>query len=77
MPMENQKIGPNKVRRLLKLAYHRGNDPKRPLPGPLFDLTVVGLFLFLGIGFLMAAFTDRKQAMHDMIADTLVVSRRP
>ena len=31
--------------------------------------------LLLGIGFLMAAFTDRKQALHDMIADTLVVNR--
>ena len=31
--------------------------------------------LILGIGFLMAAFTERKQALHDMIADTLVVSR--
>ena len=27
----------------------------------------------LGIGFIMAAFTARKQALHDMIADTLVV----
>ena len=29
--------------------------------------------LILGIGFLMAAFTDRKQGLHDMIADTLVL----
>ena len=27
----------------------------------------------LGIGFIMAAFTAKKQALHDMIADTLVV----
>jgi len=27
----------------------------------------------MGIGFLMAAFTQRKQALHDMLADTLVV----
>lgn len=33
--------------------------------------------LILGIGFLMAAFTERKQALHDMIADTLVVNRPP
>jgi uncharacterized RDD family membrane protein YckC len=32
--------------------------------------------LILGIGYLMAAFTERKQALHDMIAATLVV-RRP
>jgi len=29
----------------------------------------------LGIGFIMAAFTAKKQAMHDMIAETLVVNR--
>jgi len=34
-------------------------------------------FLILGIGFLMAAFTDRKQALHDIIAGTLVVKRHP
>jgi len=34
-------------------------------------------FLMLGIGFLMVAITDRKQALHDMVAGTLVVSRRP
>lgn len=31
--------------------------------------------LTLCIGFLMAAFTDRKQALHDMICDTLVVDK--
>lgn len=35
----------------VKLAYHPGKDPKKPLPGPFFDLSVVGLFLFLGIGY--------------------------
>ena len=29
--------------------------------------------IILGIGFLMAAFTQKKQALHDMIAGTLVV----
>lgn len=29
----------------------------------------------LGIGYLMAGFTDRKQALHDMICDTLVVDK--
>ena len=29
--------------------------------------------LILGIGFLMAAFTEKKQALHDMIAGTIVV----
>jgi len=31
--------------------------------------------ILLGIGYLMAAFTARKQGLHDMIASTLVVSR--
>jgi uncharacterized RDD family membrane protein YckC len=33
--------------------------------------------LVLGIGFLMAAFTERKQGLHDMLADTLVISENP
>lgn len=31
--------------------------------------------LTLGVGFLMAAFTERKQGLHDMICDTLVVDK--
>lgn len=31
--------------------------------------------LVLGIGYLMAAFTDRKRGLHDMICSTLVVDR--
>jgi uncharacterized RDD family membrane protein YckC len=31
--------------------------------------------LTLGIGYIMAGFTERKQALHDMIAGTLVVRR--
>jgi uncharacterized RDD family membrane protein YckC len=31
--------------------------------------------LILGIGYIMAAFTARKQALHDMIASTLVLDR--
>jgi uncharacterized RDD family membrane protein YckC len=31
--------------------------------------------LIIGIGFLMAGFTERKQALHDMICDTLVVDK--
>lgn len=33
--------------------------------------------LILGIGFLMAGFTAKKQALHDMIANTLVVVKNP
>ncbi len=32
--------------------------------------------LILMIGYIMAAFTERKQALHDMIAGTLVLNRR-
>lgn len=31
--------------------------------------------LALGVGFLMAAFSQRKRALHDMLCDTLVVNR--
>ena len=31
--------------------------------------------LIMGIGFLMAAFTERKQGLHDMVCDTLVVDK--
>jgi uncharacterized RDD family membrane protein YckC len=31
--------------------------------------------LILGIGLLMAAFTERKQALHDLLCDTLVVDK--
>jgi uncharacterized RDD family membrane protein YckC len=31
--------------------------------------------LIIGIGFIMAAFTQKKQALHDMLADTLVVQK--
>jgi uncharacterized RDD family membrane protein YckC len=29
--------------------------------------------VILGIGYIMAGFTERKQALHDMIAGTLVI----
>lgn len=31
--------------------------------------------LLLGIGFIIAAFTEKRQALHDMIAETLVIKR--
>jgi uncharacterized RDD family membrane protein YckC len=33
--------------------------------------------IILFFGFIMAAFTEKKQALHDMIAETLVVNRAP
>ncbi|KAF1685230.1 transporter [Pseudoxanthomonas broegbernensis] len=41
--------------------------------GRYFAMLLSGLIL--GIGFLMAAFTERKQALHDMLCDTLVVDK--
>jgi uncharacterized RDD family membrane protein YckC len=41
--------------------------------GRFFALIVSGLIL--AIGYLMAAFTDRKRALHDMMCDTLVVDK--
>ena len=32
-------------------------------------------YLILGIGFLMAGFTERKQALHDIMAECVIVSR--
>ena len=33
--------------------------------------------LILFIGYIMAAFTEKKQALHDIIASTLVVRKPP
>jgi uncharacterized RDD family membrane protein YckC len=32
---------------------------------------------FLGVGYLLALFTQHKQALHDLIANTVVVERQP
>jgi uncharacterized RDD family membrane protein YckC len=42
--------------------------------GRFFAKIITGL-IPLGIGYIMAGFTERKQALHDMIAGTLVVRR--
>jgi uncharacterized RDD family membrane protein YckC len=31
--------------------------------------------LFFSIGYIIAAFTERKQALHDLLAATLVINR--
>lgn len=43
--------------------------------GRFFGKILSGLICY--IGFIMAAFTEKKQALHDMIASTLVVKTRP
>jgi uncharacterized RDD family membrane protein YckC len=42
--------------------------------GRLFAKIITGLIPF-GIGYIMAGFTERKQALHDMIASCLVLKR--
>ena len=34
-------------------------------------------FLIAGVGFLMIAFTERSQGLHDLLAGTLVIRRPP
>jgi len=41
--------------------------------GRYFGLILSSLLLFIGL--IMAAFTERKQALHDMLCDTLVVDK--
>lgn len=36
----------------------------------------LGSVIFLGVGFLLAPFTERRQALHDLLAGTLVVQLR-
>lgn len=42
--------------------------------GRFFGKMISGLIL--GVGYLMVAFTDKKQGLHDMMAGTLVVQKR-
>jgi uncharacterized RDD family membrane protein YckC len=41
--------------------------------GRYFAKIISGIILFMG--FIMAGFTEKKQALHDMIANTLVVNK--
>ncbi len=41
--------------------------------GRFFGKIVSGMIFY--IGYIMAGFTDRKQALHDMMAGTLVVNK--
>jgi uncharacterized RDD family membrane protein YckC len=42
--------------------------------GRFFSKIVTG-FIPLGIGYIMAGFTEKKQALHDFIAGTLVLRK--
>lgn len=52
---------------------HKGRISFLRASGRHFGKVLSGILL--GIGFIMAAFTPRKQALHDMMAGCLVVSR--
>jgi uncharacterized RDD family membrane protein YckC len=43
--------------------------------GRFFAKIITGL-IPLGIGYIMAGFTEKKQALHDMIASCLVLRKR-
>lgn len=42
--------------------------------GRFFGKILSGLIIY--VGFIMVAFTDKKQGLHDMMAGTLVVQKR-
>jgi uncharacterized RDD family membrane protein YckC len=61
------------------LRVLRGNGENMSL-GRAALREIVGKFasgIILGIGYIMAAFSDKKRALHDMIADTVVVDLHP
>jgi hypothetical protein len=47
--MNERNAGP--VGRFFAIAYAPANTRKRALPGPLFDLSVVGVFFFVAVGY--------------------------
>ena len=49
-----------------RISFGRAN-------GRYFSKIISGIIL--GIGYMMAGFTEKKQALHDIIADTLVVNK--
>jgi uncharacterized RDD family membrane protein YckC len=61
---------------LIGIKVARGDGQRlTPLRAALRFLATYINMLTLGIGWLLAAFTDRKQALHDFICDTVVVDR--
>jgi len=50
--MDNHVIG-SKVRWLRKYAYYQRKNAKGSLPGPWYDVTLVALFIAMGLGLLV------------------------
>lgn len=65
---------PGKMLIGIKVARSDGDRLTPMRAGARFLATYLNLFTF-GIGWLMAAFTERKQALHDFLCDTVVVDR--
>lgn len=65
---------PGKLLIGIKVARGDGDRLTPVRAGARFLATYINIFT-LGIGWLMAAFTQRKQALHDFICDTIVVDR--
>ncbi|TWT15585.1 RDD family protein [Reyranella sp. CPCC 100927] len=77
--MNSSAAGGTLGKRALGLRVVRGTDGSRisfgRATGRFFaKLFITGLIPF-GIGFMMAGFTERKRALHDMIADTVVIKK--
>jgi uncharacterized RDD family membrane protein YckC len=63
--------------RLLGMEIRRVDNGQRPGLGPII-VRWIGYYisaLIIGIGFLIAAFDARKQALHDKLASTVVVRK--
>jgi uncharacterized RDD family membrane protein YckC len=61
---------------LIGIKVARGDgDRLTPVRAGARFLAIYINFFTLGIGWLLAAFTQRKQALHDFICDTIVVDR--
>jgi len=65
---------PGKLLIGIKVARGDGDRLTPVRAGARFLATYINLFTF-GVGWLIAAFTERKQALHDFICDTVVVDR--
>lgn len=65
---------PGKLLIGIKVARSHGERLTPMRAGARFLATYLNLFTF-GIGWVLAAFTERKQALHDLLCDTVVVDR--
>lgn len=66
-------------KRVMGMRVVRGTDGSRlsfgRATGRFFAKVFITGIIPFGIGYMMAGFTERKRALHDMIADTVVIKR--